>query len=201
MRECTLLSLVATIGLLSITACDIQRSSTTSNPRGYAAAPAGGPRTMSNPGGYTAAPTEGNAAAGPAHGQLPADARYALDQYILILRQSRSIDECAGRFLGIAGGSLLNSSGTQLRQDVPQMSLKKDYNNIRFYADPPILTRVDYTPDASDGYGATAIRGRMYKVWIAKAQGQSGMPAPISILIPVGHPNIHDPKIIGIGSL
>ncbi len=129
------------------------------------------------------------------------EVRQALDQYLRVLRQSRSLDECASAFIGLAGGSLVDESGTRLRQDVPDMSLKKDYNDVRRYADPAIVTRVDVTDGATEGYGATQIRGRMYKIWIAKAQGEAGMPAPISILIPAGHPTIQGPKIVGIGSL
>lgn len=136
-----------------------------------------------------------------ANGELPADVRATLDQYLRVLRQSRTIDECAASFVGLAGGGLVDESGQKLRTDVPQFSLKKDHDNVKFYADPPQVTRVDVDPDATQGYGASALRGRVYKIWVAKAQGQPGMPAPISILVPTSHPTIKSPKVVGIGSL
>lgn len=135
-------------------------------------------------------------------GDLPDAVRRTLVDYIKILRQSKSLDACAERFVDIAGGSLVNEDGRSLRGTVKPYSLKKDVQNISFYAFDPIrITRVNATPNRSSGYGMSAIRGTIYKIWIDKADGQPGRPAPISILSPEGHPTITVPRVVGIGSL
>ena len=133
--------------------------------------------------------------------RLPAAVRGTLDQYVQILASSRSLEECAQRFTSIAGGSLVNEDGRSLRSTVPQYSLKKDHQNVRFYARPAQVTRVQARPNQATGYGQSAIRGTEYKIWIAKARGQPGMPAPITILVPENHPFVRGPKVVGIGSL
>ena len=105
------------------------------------------------------------------------------------------------RFTPIAGGGLVNEDGRSLRATVPPFSLKKDFNDVRVYAQPAQVTRIQVRLQQSDGYGASAIRGTEYKIWIAKAQGQPGMPAPISIMVPENHPFVRGPKVVGIGSL
>ncbi|HCL58000.1 MAG TPA: hypothetical protein DHW82_13475 [Spirochaetia bacterium] len=131
---------------------------------------------------------------------IPENVMKVLNQYIEILSKSESLDECAQKFVKIAGGLLVNESGKKLREDVKPYSLKKDYSNIQFYKIPPEITRV-LTYDSYDGYGESMIQGRIYKIWIDKKTEDSGMPAPISILVPKNHKFIKDPKVIGIGSL
>ena len=135
------------------------------------------------------------------HGQLPEPVWQVLDQYLNLLAHSRSIEECSTRFASIAGGTLVNEDGRSLRATVPKFSLKKDFQNVRFYALPPRITRVDVTRDVTTGYGPSALHGTRYKIWVAKAEGQAGMPAPIAILVPEQHPSVRDPKVVGIGSL
>ena len=118
-----------------------------------------------------------------------------------ILRSSEDIDQCAEKFLEVAGGGLVNEDASALRQDVPQFSLKKDFNDVKFYADPIKITRVNVSISNGDGYGESAIAGKKYKIWIDKADKKNGMPAPISILVPQGHESIKTPKVVGIGSL
>lgn len=131
---------------------------------------------------------------------LPANVQQLLEQYVQILRSSTSLEDCAQRFTPIAGGGLVNEDGT-LRATVPPYSLKKDRDDVRFYATPLRITRVEATAGVGTGFGATAIRGTQYKIWIGKAPGAGGMPAPIAILIPDGHPTIQGPRVVGIGSL
>jgi hypothetical protein len=133
--------------------------------------------------------------------QLPPAVAATLERYVAVLRSSQNIDACAANFTPLAGGGLVDESGTRLRSTVPQFSLKKDFNNVRFYAQPLQITRVDVRPNTNDGYGASALHGVHYKIWIGKAPGVAGMPAPISIMFPEGHPQIREPKVIGIGSL
>jgi len=133
--------------------------------------------------------------------KLPKEVKTVLEQYVSILRSSADIDQCAEKFLEVAGGSLVNENVSGLRQDVPQFSLKKDFNNVKFYADPIKITRVNVSTSNGDGYGWSAIKGKKYKIWIEKANKANGMPAPITILVPEGHESITQPKVVGIGSL
>jgi hypothetical protein len=133
--------------------------------------------------------------------KLPAEVKAVLEQYVTILRTSADIDQCAEKFLEVAGGGLVNENASGLRQDVPQFSLKKDFNNVKFYADPIKITRVNLSSSNGDGYGWSAIKGKKYKIWIDKANKGNGMPAPITILVPEGHESIRLPKVVNIGSL
>jgi len=93
----------------------------------------------------------------------------------------------------------VNEAGDALRSNVKPYSLKKDHSNVRFYANPVRITRVNRNPNlVTSGFGQSAIRGTVYKIWIAKASGSAGMPAPISIIVPEGGGT---PKVVGIGSL
>ena len=133
--------------------------------------------------------------------KLPEEVKAVLEQYVTILRTSADIDQCAEKFLEVAGGGLVNENASGLRQDVPQFSLKKDFNNVKFYADPIKITRVNVSTSNGDGYGWSAIKGKKYKIWIEKANKANGMPAPITILVPDGHESIRLPKVVNIGSL
>lgn len=133
--------------------------------------------------------------------QLPSEVKTVLEQYVQMLRTSESLDALADNLTGIAGGGLVNEDGRSLRGSVKPYSLKKDFQNVKFYANPIKITRVNVAKNRSSGYGPSAIRGTIYKIWIDKSAGQAGMPAPISILSPEGHPAIKSPKVVGIGSL
>jgi hypothetical protein len=78
--------------------------------------------------------------------------------------------------------------------------LKKDHDGIKFYKQPVAVTRVNKTYSAGQGFGASAIKGQVYKIWIAKKDGVAGLPAPVSIMIPEGHATITTPKVVNIGS-
>lgn len=132
--------------------------------------------------------------------KLPKEVRAVLDQYVAALN-APDLDSCAVLFLPIAGGGLVNEEGTALGRDLLDFSLKKDFNNIKFYTQPAKITRVNVRKSSGDGYGASAIAGKIYKVWLAKKPGVAGMPAPVSIMVPEGHETIKTPKVIGIGSL
>lgn len=133
--------------------------------------------------------------------KLPKEVKAVLVQYVDILRNSTDIDQCAEKFLEVAGGSLVNENASGLSQDVPQFSLKKDFNNVKLYADPIKITRVNLSVSNGDGYGWSAIKGKKYKIWIVKANKANGMPAPITILVPEKHESIRLPKVVNIGSL
>jgi hypothetical protein len=132
---------------------------------------------------------------------LPDQVKAVLEEYVSILRSSNDLDECAQNVISVLGGSLVNDDATDLRNSVKPYSLKKDFNNVRWYADPIKITRVNLSFTNGDGYGDSAIKGKKYKIWIDKADKKNGMPAPISIVVPEEHPTIQKPKIVGIGSL
>lgn len=134
---------------------------------------------------------------------LPTEVKAILIQYINILKNASSLEDCASKFTKVAGGGLINENPDYitLRSSVKPYSLKKDYNNIKFYANPLIITRVNLTPSRSSGYGMSAVKGKMYKIWIKKKDGVNGMPAPISIIVPENHDVFKRPQVIGIGSL
>ena len=129
--------------------------------------------------------------------ELPADVLEVLNCYCMILSTSPDINICAEKLAAIAGGHLLDSSG-KISRDVMEFSLKKDFQNIRFYKVPPVVTRIQCITDDYDGYGETLIQGTRYKIWIAKKDGIPGMPAPIPIIKPAtGSPRV----VSNIGSL
>ncbi len=129
--------------------------------------------------------------------QVPGDVIEVLNQYLKILTTAPSLDECAREVAKVSGGDMLNKSGV-IGNDVKDFSLKKDYNNSKFYKVPAVITRVVLKEDDYDGSGPTLIRGNRYKIWVAKKDGVAGMPAPIPII----KPKTGAPKIVRtIGSL
>ncbi|KOY86329.1 hypothetical protein AD998_09395 [bacterium 336/3] len=134
--------------------------------------------------------------------KLPAEVKQVLEEYVNILTSSKDLDECAQRFTSIAGGGLINEDpvNVTLRQTVQPFSLKKDFNNIKFYAQPVKVTRVNVSKTGGSGYGASAVAGTIYKIWIDKKDPKQGMPAPVSIVVPENHSTIKTPKVMNIGS-
>ena len=133
---------------------------------------------------------------------LPAEVKAVVEQYVKLLRDAQGDpDKAAVELIKIAGGGLVNEDGTKLRTDVPRFSLKKDTSDVKFYADPVVITRVNVADTSGHGFGASALKGKFYKVWIGKADPKNGMPAPIGVMVPEGHPTIKTPKIDTIGSL
>ena len=130
---------------------------------------------------------------------LPSSVKTVLDKYVEILNIA-DLDQCATKFIEIAGGGLVNEDGTSLRTTIKPYSLKKDHADIKFYQQPVKITRVNKSVSNGDGFGVSAIKGTVYKIWIAKKDGVAGMPAPVSIMIPEGHATITSPKVVGIGS-
>jgi len=130
---------------------------------------------------------------------LPAEVKQVLEQYIEILSTSKDLDECAVRFLSIAGGTLVDAEGTALRTTVKPYSLKKDFSDIKYYKVPVEIKRVAKTRTGQAGFGASAIAGDWYKIYIVKKDGSQ--PAPVQIVVPENHATIKTPKVISIGSL
>lgn len=130
---------------------------------------------------------------------LPTEVKSVLEKYVEILRTSSNLDDAAAKVVELAGGTLVNEDGS-LRNTIKPFSLKKDFNNVKHYLNPITITRVNLSSTSGAGYGKTAVKGKVYKVWIAKDDPAKGMPAPTSIIVPEGHPTINSPKLINIGS-
>ncbi len=131
--------------------------------------------------------------------ELPKEVKAVVEEYVNILSTSKDLDECADRFLAIAGGGLVNPAGTKLRSSVKPYSLKKDFTNIKSVKIPVVIARVAKTRTGQAGYGASAIAGDWYKVYIEKVPG-GGRPAPVHVVVPENHPTIKTPKVIQGGS-
>jgi hypothetical protein len=132
--------------------------------------------------------------------EVPKQVIDLLNQYLDILSKSKSLDECAKNVFPISGGGLLNQALTEIASNIKPYSLKKDFDNVKFYQVPAKITRVLLKKGKYDGFGPTLIEGDIYKIWIAKKEGVAGMPAPIPIIVPTKSPD--KPKLVtSIGSL
>jgi hypothetical protein len=130
-------------------------------------------------------------------GQLPGDVVEVLNKYLNILTTSPTLEACAQKVAAISAGHMLSQNGG-ISRDVLDFSLKKDYQNAKFYKVPPVITRVVVIENDYDGFGPTLFEGTRYKIWIAKKDGVAGLPAPIPIIKPAsGAPKI----VTSIGSL
>ncbi|MBN2161066.1 MAG: hypothetical protein JW807_16890 [Spirochaetes bacterium] len=129
--------------------------------------------------------------------RVPKDVIAVLNQYLKILTTSPTLEVCGERVAKIAAGHMLSRSGG-ISSDVMRFSLKKDYQNAKFYRAPIVITRVVKIENDYDGYGPTLFQGTRYRIWIAKKEGVAGLPAPIPIIKPAsGAPKI----VTTIGSL
>ncbi|HOR44505.1 MAG TPA: hypothetical protein PK624_06895 [Spirochaetota bacterium] len=123
-----------------------------------------------------------------------------LNQYLKILSESPTLEDCAKNIYPLLGGGLLSSDGKKVSSDTIQFSLKKDYNNVKFYSVPAEITRIQLNKNSYDGFEKTYIEGDIYKIWVKKKEGVAGMPAPIPVIVPKNDPE-HPRVISTIGSL
>jgi len=129
--------------------------------------------------------------------EIPQDVKDVLDEYLKILSEAKTLDEAGLNIVKVCAGHLVNSSGV-ISSDIKPYSLKKDWENVKFYKVPAVITRCVYSPNDYDGFQETLFEGDKYKIWIAKKDGTAGMPAPIPII----KPKTGKPKVISnIGSL
>jgi hypothetical protein len=91
-----------------------------------------------------------------------------------------------------------DKSGSNLKQDRLDYSFKKAWQNAKFYQNPVKITRVQKQSVTAIGFGNTAQKGTCYKVFIAKKEGGTGLPAPLNVFIPEDGT---DAKIYYYGSL
>ena len=131
---------------------------------------------------------------------LPRDVVETLNAYLTVLSSSASVDEAGNTLLtrGLIGGHLLSTDGTKASSDALQFSLKKDFENVKFYTVPAVITRIILETDSYDGFKKTLFEGARYKIWINKKPGVAGMPAPV----PVIKPKSGKPRVVSVvGSL
>ncbi len=132
--------------------------------------------------------------------EVPSAVIKVLNQYLKILSESPTLEDCAKNIYPLLGGGLLSSDGKKVSSDTIQFSLKKDYNNVKFYSVPAEITRIQLNKNSYDGFEKTYIEGDIFKIWVKKKEGVAGMPAPIPVIVPKNDPE--HPKVIStIGSL
>ena len=132
--------------------------------------------------------------------EVPSAVIKVLNQYLEVLSESPTLEDCARNIYPYLGGGLLSSDGKKVSSDTIQFSLKKDYNNVKFYSVPAVITRIQLNKNSYDGYEKTYLEGDIYKIWINKKEGVAGMPAPIPVIVPKN--DAEHPKVIStIGSL
>jgi len=100
--------------------------------------------------------------------------------------------------LTIIHKSEYDAAGTNLKKDRLDYSFKKAWQNAKFYKNPIVITRVQKQNLTAIGFGATAQNGTAYKVWVAKNDGVSGLPAPLNVFFPADG---SAPKVYYYGSL
>ena len=114
------------------------------------------------------------------------------------LQQSGDGDAAAQAIVPYVHRSLLDASGKSLTADVRSFSFKKAHAAAGVYANPVKITRVRPNEVTAIGYGPTAEQGRAVDYFIAKKDGQAGMPAPVTVFFPAsGGP----PRVSYLGSL
>ena len=94
--------------------------------------------------------------------------------------------------------SLKDDRGRDVTRDLRNFSFKKAWQNAGLYARPVDVTRVRTTGISAVGFGKTAEKGKVADYFVAKAEGQPGLPAPVKIFFPADGT---DPKIYYVGSL
>ncbi len=94
--------------------------------------------------------------------------------------------------------TLLNSEGTNISTSLRDFSFKKAHTAANHYVNPVKVTRVRKTNQTQVGFGASAEAGEVDDYFIAKKEGDVGLPAPVKVFFPA---NGGEPSILYIGSL
>lgn len=122
-----------------------------------------------------------------------------VNSFIAALNANSSDEAAAAKAcLAYIHKSEFDNSGTGLKQDRMDFSFKKAWQNAKFYQSPVKITRIQKQNVTAVGFASTAQKGTTYKIFIAKKEGVSGLPAPLNILIPEDG---SEPKIYYYGSL
>jgi hypothetical protein len=151
-------------------------------------------------------PTQGSGPAAippPSQGTPPpsssdAAAEQLLSATLAALQQNRDEDAAVRAIVPYVHRSLLDATGAQLTTDVRQFSFKKAFGAAPLYGVPVKVTRTRPSNVTAIGFGATAERGRSVDYFVAKRDGQPGMPAPVTVFFPESG---GAPKVSYLGSL
>jgi hypothetical protein len=130
--------------------------------------------------------------------ELPSEARKLVEDYINILKVG-TLDDAELNFAQLAGGDLIDEDGLTLREDVKPDALKRDRTNLKFYAIPLQIVRVQMFAKKTSGVGLGEIKGTLYKIWLARKSENEGKPSYISVIIPYENSAVKTPKIVEIG--
>jgi hypothetical protein len=127
-----------------------------------------------------------------------AAAEQLLSATLAALQQNRDEDAAVRAIVPYVHRSLLDATGAQLTTDVRQFSFKKAFGAAPLYGVPVKVTRTRPSNVTAIGFGATAERGRSVDYFVAKRDGQAGMPAPVTVFFPESG---GAPKVSYLGSL
>jgi len=122
-----------------------------------------------------------------------------IEQFLKILVDSPTIEEAAKKVVeaNLVHISMLDKNDkSKLNADKMRFSFKKAYDSAKFYQ--PKVTRVLKTSTTAVGFKETAQKGSLYKYWVAKKDGQAGLPAPLQIFVAEGGA---EPVLYDFGSL
>ncbi|MCU0444945.1 MAG: hypothetical protein MUE85_08490 [Microscillaceae bacterium] len=130
--------------------------------------------------------------------ELPAEARKLTEEYVNILKIG-TLDDAELNFAQLAGGDLIDEDGITLREDVKPDALKRDRSNLKFYAQPLQIVRVQMFSKKASGVGLGEIKGTLYKIWLARKDDTTGKPSYISVIVPSENSQVKTAKIVEIG--
>lgn len=122
-----------------------------------------------------------------------------IEKFLEALVSADSIEDAAKRVVAakLVHQSLVDTRDpTTLNADKMRFSFKKAYGSAKLYQ--AKITRVAETSVTAVGYKETAQKGKLYKYFVAKKDGVSGMPAPLQIFFPDGD---GPPVLYDFGSL
>jgi hypothetical protein len=110
-----------------------------------------------------------------------------IDQFLKICVETPTLEEAAKKVVAanLVHVSMLDKNDkTKLNADKMRFSFKKAYENAKFYETK--ITRIQKTSVTAIGFKETAQKGTLFKYWVAKKEGQAGLPAPVQVFFPEG---------------
>jgi hypothetical protein len=110
-----------------------------------------------------------------------------LKRFMEILTTSPDIDTAAKTVVSeklVHAGRIDKNNPRTLNNDALRFSFKKAFDNAKLYDPAPLITRYQLTTTSAVGFGPTAMKGKLWKYFVAKKEGVNGMPAPIQIFYP-----------------
>lgn len=132
-------------------------------------------------------------------GDQPPDERGAakLKRFIEIVTTTADLEEAGKLVIAeklVHASKLDKNDPRKMNNDSMRFAFKRAHENAKMYDPGPRIIRYQLTATSAVGFGPTAQKGKLYKYFIAKKDGISGMPAPIQIFYPEGggEPIVYD---------